>query len=102
MAERREEFARRGRYCFDRLNAMPGVACPQPQGAFYVLPDVSANYSRLGVAGSVEFAQRLLEEGRVAVVPGEAFGMDSTVRLSFATDMETIARGLDRIAEFLA
>ncbi len=102
VAERREEFARRGRYCFERLNAMPGVVCPRPQGAFYVLPDISANFERLGVAGSVEFSQKLLEEGRVAVVPGEAFGMDATVRLSFATDMETIARGLDRIAAFLA
>ena len=102
MAERRDEFARRGQYCFERLNAMPGVSCPRPQGAFYVLPDVSANFDRLGVAGSVEFSQKLLEEARVAVVPGEAFGIDATVRLSFATDMETIRRGLDRIAEFLA
>ncbi len=102
VAERRDEFARRGQYCFERLNAMPGVSCPRPQGAFYVLPDVSANFDRLGVAGSVEFSQKLLEEARVAVVPGEAFGIDATVRLSFATDMETIRRGLDRIAEFLA
>ena len=102
VSERRDEFARRGQYCFERLNAIPGVGCTRPQGAFYVLPDVSGTYTRLGVSGSVEFSQKLLEEARVAVVPGEAFGVDATVRLSFATDMATIRRGLDRIAEFLA
>ncbi len=101
VTERRAEFARRGAYCFRRLNAMSGITCPRPEGAFYVLPDVSACYESLGVDGSIEFSSRLLEEGLVAVVPGAAFGLDETVRLSFATDMETIVRGLDRIEAFV-
>lgn len=101
VAERRAEFARRGQYCYERLNQMPGVHCSRPQGAFYALPDVSGTYERLGVNGSIEFSERLLEQARTAVVPGAAFGMDATVRLSFATDFDTIVRGLDRIANFL-
>ncbi len=101
VEEMRQEFERRAAHIHQRLNALGGVACPEPAGAFYVFPDVSGTFAKLGVGGSIEFAQRLLEEAHVAVVPGEAFGVASAVRLSFATSMENIDKGLDRITEFL-
>ena len=85
----------------ERLVAMPGVRCPKPTGAFYCFPNVSGTYDRLGVSGSGEFAGLLLAESRVAVVPGIAFGLDAHVRISFATSMEQIEQGLDRIEAFL-
>ena len=97
----RVEFQRGANYMWDRLGKLPGVKCPRPSGAFYCFPNVAAAYSRLGVHGSIEFADRLLEKARVAVVPGEAFGMDAHIRLSFAVGMEQITKGLDRIEAFL-
>ena len=97
----RRAFEERGAHICRRLNSIPGVVCPEPSGAFYVFPDVSRCYDKLGVSGSIEFSSRLLEEAHVAVVPGEASGMDACVRLSFATSMENIDRGVDRIADFL-
>jgi aspartate aminotransferase len=97
----RREFERRGRHMYLRLSSMPGVKCFAPTGAFYCFPDVSETYPRLGVADSSQFCAKALEEAHVALVPGAAFGMDTHVRLSFATDLETIDRGLDRLAKFL-
>jgi aspartate aminotransferase len=97
----RVEFQRRGLHMHQRLTAMPGVRCPRPTGAFYCFPNLSAAFTKLGMSGSAEFADRLLEEARVAVVPGVAFGMDKHVRLSFATSMELINEGLSRIEKFL-
>ncbi len=98
----RREFEKRGAHICERLNAIPGIVCPEPGGAFYVFPDVSQCYGKLGVSGSIEFSSRLLEEAHVAVVPGEASGMDACVRLSFATSMEIIDQGIDRIAGFVS
>jgi aspartate aminotransferase len=98
----RKEFERRGRHMWQRLTAMPGVRCPRPTGAFYCFPNVSSTYSRLGVDGSAGFADRLLEQAGVAVVPGVAFGLDAHVRLSFAASMEQIGEGLNRIERFVA
>ena len=100
------EFDRRRVAMVARLAAMPGVRCVRPQGAFYAFPDVSGTYEKvLGrkVEGprSIAFANKLLEEVHVAVVPGEPFGDDRCVRLSFATSMAEIEKGLDRIAKFL-
>ena len=97
----RQEFERRGQYMWKRLTAMRGVRCPRPTGAFYCFPNVSETYARLGVGGSLEFASRLLNEVHVAVVPGLAFGMEAHVRLSFATSMEQISKGLDRLESWL-
>ena len=79
----------------------PASSVRNPRGAFYVFPDISATYSRLGVSGSVEWTTRLLSEAHLAVVPGAAFGLDTCVRLSFATSMEVIQEGLDRLERFL-
>jgi len=98
----RREFQRRAYFMHQRLAALPGVRCPKPTGAFYCFPNVSGTYARLGVSGSIEFSDLLLEEARVAVVPGIAFGMDGHVRMSFAAGMEELRAGLDRIEKWLA
>ena len=97
----RREFDRRRLCMYERLNTMSAVRCIKPTGAFYCFPNVCAAYEKLGVGGSLEFAERLIEEARVAVVPGIAFGMDEHVRLSFATGIERIHEGLERIERFL-
>jgi len=101
----RQEFEKRGRHMYQRLAALPGVSCVEPTGAFYCFPDVSSYYGKsLGgkkVAGSLEFAAACLEHARVALVPGVAFGEDRCVRLSFATSMERIDEGLDRLEQLL-
>ncbi|MCJ7544754.1 MAG: pyridoxal phosphate-dependent aminotransferase [Phycisphaerae bacterium] len=99
------EFEVRGRHMAQRLNAIPGVHCVQPTGAFYCFPEVSGTYGRtLGsvkLNNSMSFAQAALELARVALVPGDAFGDDRCVRLSFATGIEQIDKGLDRLQEML-
>jgi aspartate aminotransferase len=101
----RVEFEKRGKFMADRLNAIEGVECTQPTGAFYCFPDVSAHFGRsiggVKIAGSMDFAKALLEQANVAVVPGAPFGCDANVRLSFATSMEQITKGLDRMAKWL-
>ena len=89
-------FLERRNYLLSRIEALQGVSCYKPMGAFYAFPDISA----FGV-GSAEFASRLLEEALVTVVPGNAFGCDRHVRISYATSMETLATGMDRIEKFL-
>lgn len=97
------EFDRRRRVIVERLNAIPGVSCRLPGGAFYAFPNIGGVLGRQGPAGLVrspqDVAQYLLKEARVAVVPGEAFGSHSHIRLSYATSMEAIERGIQRIAE---
>ena len=102
-----DAFDTRRRYMIERIEAMAGVRCVRPQGAFYAFPDFSAHYGRVlgeGVQGpkSVAFAEKILEEAKVAVVPGAAFGDDACARLSFATSLEQIEKGLDRLEAFLA
>lgn len=79
------------------LNEVPGIFCPDPDGAFYVFPDVSAHFGKRGITDSQTFAGFLLDEARVAVVPGGAFGADEFVRISYATSMERIREGVKRI-----
>ncbi len=95
------EFAKRAVHIHQRLNALPGVTCIEPTGAFYAFPNISGTYAKLGVSGSVEFCNKLLEEAKVACVPGIGFGCDENIRLSFATSMANIDKGIDRIAQFL-
>ncbi len=83
------------------LEAIPGVTCLPPKGAFYAFPSI-AGLRRPGRGNSVEMATYLLEEARVAVVPGLAFGADEHVRISFACSRETLALGLERMAEALS
>jgi aspartate aminotransferase len=97
----RREFERRAEYMHQRLNAIKGVTCVKPTGAFYAFPNVSGAFAALGVKGSLEFSAKVLEEAHVALVPGAAFGMDTNVRLSFATSMDNIRKGLDRLEQLL-
>ena len=94
-------FERRRELVSTALEAIPGVTCRPPDGAFYVFPNVGACY-RDGRQGSVQMAEYLLQQARVAVVPGVAFGDDDHVRLSFATSREQLQEGLARISEALA
>jgi len=93
------EYKKRRDFMVDRLNRIDGMIASRPDGAFYVFANVSKFYSD-EVKGSMVFCQRLLEDAYVAVVPGIAFGDDRFVRLSFATGMEHIKRGLDRMEKF--
>jgi len=94
----RSEYARRRDVIVAGLERMPGVSCPKPLGAFYALPDVSALVAKLGAgATDVELANHLLEEARVATVPGTAFGAPGHIRLSYATSMNAIEQGLSRM-----
>jgi aspartate aminotransferase len=98
------EFDRRRRYIVDRLNKMPGVSCLLPQGAFYVFPDFSACYGKTTLSGKVidgssALAAYLLEDHKVAVVPGLAFGDDACERITYATSMKNIEKGIDRIEQ---
>jgi aspartate aminotransferase len=95
IVDMREEFNLRREYMHGRLSSIPGITAVKPLGAFYVL----ANISALGL-NSTNFADRLLSKANVAVVPGIAFGDDRTVRLSYATSLDVIKKGLDRIEEF--
>ncbi|MFA7345385.1 MAG: pyridoxal phosphate-dependent aminotransferase [Terrimicrobiaceae bacterium] len=95
VTDMREEFDIRRQYMFERLNAISGIKAVRPLGAFYVL----ANVSSFGLK-SQNFADRLLSKANVALVPGVAFGDDRTVRLSYATSLDIIKTGLDRIEEF--
>jgi aspartate aminotransferase len=85
-----------------RLLAIPGVQCAEPHGTFYAYPNIGAVLGRDGIRNTVEFSERLLEKARVAVVPGEAFGTQQHIRISFATSIEELERGLDRLGDFIA
>ena len=103
MREWVAEFDRRRHVIVDGLNALPGVSCVNPQGAFYVFPNVSGLFGRRTEDGKTlrsgdDVADYLLQAAQVAVVPGGGFGAPDYIRLSYATSMDTIKRGLERIA----
>ena len=95
IGEMVKAFAGRREYIYDRLTKIPGITCVKPMGAFYMLP----NISKFGL-GSESFCTKLLEQQSVACVPGIAFGSDAHMRLSYASSMENITKGLDRIEAF--
>jgi aspartate aminotransferase len=105
IEQMRRQFEKRGKHMWERLTALPKITCVRPQGAFYTFPNVGA-YVGKSIAGAkitdaVSFSAALLEQNHVAVVPGNDSGFDTHVRLSFATSMEQIDKGIDRIGEFL-
>jgi aspartate aminotransferase len=101
VAEMVREFDRRRRYMVARLNAMAGVRCFDPQGAFYTFPNVGECLGRQGAGRRIEsaadLAEYLLQEAQIAVVAGEPFGSDRHIRLAFALGMAEIEKGLDRM-----
>lgn len=96
VEEMRQAFAERRQYMLDALNAIPGLSCPKPDGAFYVFPTIEKTGMK-----SLDFSSALLEQHQVAVIPGIAFGTDTCIRLSYATSMEIIKKGIDRLEQFV-
>ena len=101
----RQAFEERRNYMVERMNSIEGVRCTKPEGAFYVLMDLSAVLGKtLGgdlIRDDVDFATAFLKQQGVAVVPGEGFGAPGYVRWSYATSMDNIRAGLDRLEQFL-
>ncbi|NQU09732.1 pyridoxal phosphate-dependent aminotransferase [bacterium] len=97
VAQMLKAFTERRAYMFDKLNSIPGITCVKPMGAFYMLPNIGS----FGLS-STEFCEKLLDQQKVAAVPGIAFGTDTHLRLSYASAMANIQKGLDRLAEFCA
>lgn len=96
VEQMRQAFAQRRQVILERLNAIPGLSCAKPDGAFYMFADISKTNLT-----SLEFCDALLESHQVAVIPGVAFGADNCIRLSYATSLETIEKGLDRLDKFV-
>jgi aspartate aminotransferase len=95
------EYVKRRDYVIDRLRAIPGVKIGVPKGAFYAYPNIGVALGKGGIHTSMQFAEKLLEKAHVAVVPGEAFGTEKHVRISYATSMAELTRGLDRLQQFI-
>jgi len=99
------EFDRRRKYIVQRLNAMPGVKCAMPKGAFYAFPNITGLFGKKWgdrtISNSSDVTDLILEEAKVAVVAGSAFGNDNYIRFSYATSMANIEKGMDRIQEAL-
>src|SRR5229473_44976 len=96
------EYRKRRDFVVRRLHEIPGVKCAEPKGAFYAYPNVGAALGKNGIQNTLHFSEKLLAEAHVAVVPGEAFGTRQHVRISYATSMKELERGLDRIHRFIA
>jgi aspartate aminotransferase len=96
------EYRRRRKFVVRRLREIPGLTCAEPMGAFYAYPNVGAAFHSGGIENTLQFAERLLQKQRVAVVPGEAFGTDSHIRISYTTTMRELERGLDKLHRFIA
>jgi aspartate aminotransferase len=94
------EYRRRRDFVMERLRAIPGVRIAVPKGAFYAYPNISVAFHK-GITSALQFSEKLLAEAHVAVVPGEAFGTSEHVRISYATSMEELRKGLDRIDAFV-
>jgi aspartate aminotransferase len=95
------EYRRRRDFVVNRLSQIPGVTIATPKGAFYAYPNISVAYRRGQVRNSLDFSSELLSKSHVAVVPGEAFGTNDHVRISYATSMHELERGLDRLHKFI-
>ena len=96
VEQMRQAFAKRRLIIYDSLNAVPGISCNQPDGAFYIFVNISKISS-----SSLEFCNALLEDQNVAVIPGVAFGADDHIRISYATDLVTIEKGMARLQQFV-
>src|SRR5579863_6589562 len=96
------EYRKRRDFVIHRLRQIPGVRCAEPKGAFYAYPNIGVALGKKGIQNTLQFSERLLAEAHVAVVPGEAFGTNQHIRISYATSMKELERGLDRIARFIS
>ncbi len=96
----KEEFKKRRDFVLSEFLSIEGITCPEPKGAFYVFPNISA-YIKGDIKNDIDFTTFLLEEAKVAVVPGSAFGKEGYIRLSYATSMDNLKEGMRRIKEAL-
>ena len=103
MEKMRQEFEKRRNYIVDKLNSINGIKCVKPNGAFYVFPNISKllgkKYGNKIINTDIELCEYLLDNAKIAVVPGSAFGLPGYIRLSYATSMENIIKGIDRLAK---
>lgn len=101
----RKEFEKRRDYMVEKVNSIPGISCKKPDGAFYVMINITKLLGKTikgyKINNSVDLCSALLEDVKVAAIPGAGFGTDSYIRLSYATSMENIIEGLNRIENFL-
>ncbi|MGA7885204.1 MAG: pyridoxal phosphate-dependent aminotransferase [Acidobacteriaceae bacterium] len=102
VAEMRADFLKLRDKILTRLKEIPGVTCTRPEGAFYVYPNISAYLDKSGVPSAMELSKRLLHEAHVVTVPGEAFGTEQHIRLSYATSHADVDEGVDRMKAFFA
>lgn len=100
-----KEFERRRNFMVDRLSKIDGVSIIKPSGAFYIMVNISSYFNTTfkgeEIKNSLDFSRVLLDEEKVAVIPGAGFGLDEYIRLSYATSMDIIETGIDRIAMFI-
>ena len=100
-----QQFKHRRDYMVERINSINNLSCMKPEGAFYVMVNISnvlnKSYQGQVIKNSMEFSDLLLKSEKVAVIPGIAFGVDNFVRLSYATSMGNIKNGIDRIEKFV-
>jgi len=101
LAEMNTAFRERHDFVLSELNTIEGVDCIASDGTFYIFPDFTKVMSKMGIADDVTLASRILEEAEVALVPGSAFGSPGHMRISFATDMESLQKALERIKNFV-
>jgi aspartate aminotransferase len=94
------EYRRRRDFVVKALRAIPGVTCAEPRGAFYAYPNLGVVIGN-GIQNTLQLCERLLADAKVAVVPGEAFGTHKHIRLSYATSMKELERGIERIRQFV-
>ncbi|HEX4006898.1 MAG TPA: pyridoxal phosphate-dependent aminotransferase [Acidobacteriaceae bacterium] len=102
VAEMRADYLKLRDKILARLAEIPGITCTKPEGAFYVYPNVSKYLGNAGVPSAMELSKRLLHEAQVVTVPGEAFGTNEHIRLSYATSHADVEEGLDRMKAFFA
>jgi len=100
-----KEFDRRRKYIADRLNSIEGITCNLPKGAFYVMPNVKGFYGKSSgsfkIENSMDLTNYLLEEAKIAVAPGEAFGINDNIRIAYSNSMENIEKGMDQMERAL-
>jgi aspartate aminotransferase len=92
-----DAYSERRAWLVPAINAIAGLYCSDPDGAFYIFPEVKGVFGKFGIKDSHSFAEFLLEEARVAVVPGSAFGSDDHIRISYATSMDRLREGVKRM-----
>ncbi|HEV2279568.1 MAG TPA: pyridoxal phosphate-dependent aminotransferase [Acidobacteriaceae bacterium] len=102
VAEMRADYLKLRDKILGRLSEIPGITCTKPEGAFYVYPNVSAYLGKSGMGSAMELSKRLLHEAHVVTVPGEAFGTDQHIRLSYATSHADVEEGVTRMKGFFA